>query len=76
MKVRHLHHVPTSEPAGMVTAHNNHRAKGLGNSGFRAWFTDDVDSPFLEPCGCGWAPMLDRHFLLVARPARQRINAR
>jgi hypothetical protein len=40
----------------------------IGAGGFRIWVQrlDDGDPP-IEPCPCGWAPELGRHFR-IARP--------
>jgi hypothetical protein len=53
---------PLDVPAGLVVVHagDGGPASRIGWRGFRAWLAPE--SAGLEPCGCGWAPRLGRHY--------------
>lgn len=68
---RYLGLIPKSEdvPLEFGIVHNiAPPTRTLGAKGFRIWAQGlgDTDVP-IEPCPCGWAPELGRHFRL-ARP--------
>jgi hypothetical protein len=69
---RYLGLIPKPEDVpfefGIVHNHIVPPTRTIGARGFRIWAQrlDDTD-PSIEPCPCGWAPELGRHFR-VARP--------
>ena len=69
---RYLGLIPKPEEVpfefGIVHNHIEPSTRAIGARGFRIWVQrlDDTDAP-IEPCPCGWAPELGRHFR-VARP--------
>jgi hypothetical protein len=64
---RYLGAIPKAEdvPIEFGIVHNNPApsTRVIGARGFRIWVRrlDDTDAP-IEPCPCGWAPELRRHF--------------
>lgn len=62
----YLFKYPTSIPDGKLLVHNQ-VTRGItprrrpGVNGFRIWL-DDADAERREPCDCGWAPELGRHY--------------
>ena len=64
MSILYLEKIPVSADdisAGRIVVHNNVRpSRRLGKRGFRAWL--DEPGPDKEPCDCGWAPQIGRHY--------------
>jgi hypothetical protein len=64
--VRYLLQMPKAVPDGKILVHNRGQPTArLGSRAFRAWFDDPGDR--YEPCTCGWAANLPRHYQVRGR---------
>jgi len=63
----YLSQLPESIPAGRYLVHNHVYpvSRRPGTRGFRVWLATSDER--LEPCDCGWAPELGRHFRVTRK---------
>jgi hypothetical protein len=65
-KMHYLTGIPPAIPAGQVLVHNRVRPQPrAGLNGFRFWL--QAPEAKLEPCDCGWAPGLEKHYRVKLR---------
>ncbi len=63
--MEYLNTIPKAVPAGRVLVHNHIRpTRQINLNGFRIWLAKPKTD--YEPCPCGWAPELAKHYRVVA----------